>query len=274
MKQYSDASRMERAVRQYARAQGQGLANLGINLNFAPVVDLNYQVWNPLDRLTRIRKRAISSDPGVTAKVAGWYCEELERTGVRCTLKHFPGLGRVYEDTHTDRAILNSSIGELEATDWVPFRALMSKGSAFTMLGHVRLEAMDDRNGVSFSPTVIRGLIRERWKYDGVLITDNFTMMAVYRSGCGIEEASLRAINSGVDIILISYDPDQYYRVMHALLAADRQGKLDPATLASSDRRLARSMLSIRRCRNDHGKEESTPERTRESPEQSIALVP
>ncbi len=271
LKQSSDISRLERTVRQYARTQGLGLADLGVNLNFAPVVDLNHQVVNPLDRLTRIRERAISGDPAVVAQVAGWYCEALEKTGVRCTLKHFPGLGRVYEDTHTDRATLNTSIGELNATDWVPFRALMSKSAAFTMLGHVRLGSMDTRNGASFSPGVVSDLIRGYWKYDGVLITDNFTMMAVYRSACGIENASIRAINAGVDLILISYDTDQYYRVMYALLEADRQGKLAPEALTSSDRRLARSMLSIQRCRKDYFEENSAPDGKSRSDRQAVA---
>ena len=183
-------------------------------------------------------------------------------------------MGRVYEDTHTDRATLNTPIGELNATDWVPFRALMSKSSAFTMLGHVRLGSMDARNGASFSPGVVSDLIRGYWKYDGVLITDNFTMMAVYRSACGIEEAGIRAINAGVDLILISYDPDQYFRVMHALLEAERLGRLDPEALTSSDRRLARSMLSIQRCRNDYLEKDSAPDGNPRSGKQAVARVP
>ena len=71
-----------------------------MNLNFAPVVDLNHGVVNPEDRLSRISSRAISADPAVVTEVAGLYCLTLKLTGVHCTLKHFPGLGRVYEDTH------------------------------------------------------------------------------------------------------------------------------------------------------------------------------
>ena len=93
-KRYPDAPRMERAVRQYARTQGRGLADLGINLNFAPVVDLNYRVVNPLDRLTRIHERAISGDPKVTAQVAGWYCEALETGGRPLHPQAFPRLGK------------------------------------------------------------------------------------------------------------------------------------------------------------------------------------
>lgn len=246
VERYSDVPRRRRAVRQYAETQGRGLAEVGVNLNFAPVVDLNHQVVNPDDRYTRIYQRAISHDPAVVARVAGWYCAALEEAGVRCTLKHFPGLGRVFEDTHLGHADLAASVAELTKTDWLPFRVLMRAGRAFTMLGHVRLTAVDGDRPVSLSPAVIAGMIRGDWNHDGVLITDNFSMYAVYRSSSGIGYGSVRALNAGVDLILVSYDPDQYYPVMHALLKADRLGKLDREALQRSEQRLARAIKFIR----------------------------
>ena len=225
--------------------KGGNSQKLGINLNFAPVVDLNHQVVNPNDRYTRIFQRAISSDPAVVAQVAAWYCAALEESGVRCTLKHFPGLGRVFEDTHLAHANLATSLTELASTDWVPFRALMSQSRAFTMLGHVRLTAIDSEHPVSMSSSVIAGMLRGEWKYDGVLITDNFSMMAVYRSSAGMDNGSIEALNAGVDLILISWDSDQYYRVMYALLKADEQGRLNREVLQRSDQRLERAMQSI-----------------------------
>ena len=79
-------------ARAYGLAQGRALASVGVNLNFAPVVDLNYNRINPGDQYTRIYLRAISSDPGIVADIAGRYCRGLAEAGVRCTLKHFPGL--------------------------------------------------------------------------------------------------------------------------------------------------------------------------------------
>lgn len=242
-----DPASREHAVREFARAQATELWEIGINLNFAPVVDVNHQLINPNDRFTRISQRAISSDPVVVAKVAAWYCDAIEEVGVRCTLKHFPGLGRVFEDTHLDHASLTASASELAATDWLPFRMLMSQGRAFTMLGHVRLTAIDGERPVSFSAPVIAGMVRGDWKYDGVLITDNFSMAAVYHSPTGIDDASVAALNAGVDLILISYDPDQYYRVMYALMRAEKRGRLNQDILQRSDQRLARAIQSLRR---------------------------
>lgn len=246
VERYTDPVQREQAVRQFAATQGRELAEIGVNLNFAPVVDVNHHVMNPNDQYTRIFKRAISSDPAVVAQVASWYCAALEEAGVRCTLKHFPGLGRVFEDTHRADANLPASVSELAETDWIPFRALMSHSRAFTMLGHVRLTAIDSELPASMSPAVVTGLLRGQWKYDGVLITDNFSMMAVYRSSEGMDNGSIDALNAGVDLILISWDADQYFRIMYALLKADQQGRLDQAVLQRSDQRLAREMQSIR----------------------------
>ena len=93
------------------------------------------------------------------------------------------------------------------------------------------------------SPAVIAGLLRRDWKYDGVLITDNFSMAAVYRSSEGMSNGSIQALNAGVDLILISWDTDQYYPVMYSLLKADRQGRLDREALKRSDQRLEMAKL-------------------------------
>lgn len=229
------------AVRQYAARQGHELAGLGVNLNFAPVVDLNHGMVNPEDKTSRISTRAISNDPAVVTQVADLYCETLMLTGVHCTLKHFPGLGRVYEDTHKLSADLAAPSQELEATDWLPFRHLKENGSAFTMLGHARLTAIDAEHPASFSRAVVKGLLRDTWGHGGILITDDFSMGAVTFSREGASGGAVAALNAGVDLILVSYDPDQYFPVMYALLRADRDGRLDRQMLAASKARLRRA---------------------------------
>jgi beta-N-acetylhexosaminidase len=231
------------AVRQSAVEQGRALADLGINLNLAPVIDLDHGLVNPDDRLTRIHRRAISGDADIVTQTAGAYCDGLWEAGVRCTLKHFPGLGRVSADTHLGSADLDAAPDDLERTDWRPFRALMGRADAFTMLGHVTLTALDRDRPVSFSAAVVVGLLRGAWGYDGVLITDDFSMGAVYRSRDGVAGASVEALNAGVDLILVSYDADQYYAALDGLLSADRDGRLRQEALRQSDRRLRRAGL-------------------------------
>jgi beta-N-acetylhexosaminidase len=236
---HSDATERQKAVRAYAAEMGRSLADLGINVNFAPVVDLDHGVSNPNDRYSRIAARAISTDPNIVAEVARDYCEGLRQHGVHCTLKHFPGLGRVFEDTHFEHASLSTSVDELARTDWVPFRALMREPGVLTMLSHARLTAIDAERPASFSAPVVSGLLRGQWKYDGVLVTDDFSMAAAYETNGGLAEASVSALNAGVDLILTSYDPDQYFPMLHALLRAEASGRLKKEALEQSERRLA-----------------------------------
>jgi beta-N-acetylhexosaminidase len=238
---HRDRAERSIAVGQYAARQGRELAALGVNLNFAPVVDLNHGVVNPEDKTSRISTRAISNDPAVVSDVAKLYCATLMMTGVHCTLKHFPGLGRVYEDTHKLTADLATPSQELEASDWLPFRQLADSGSTFTMLGHARLTAIDGERPASFSQAVVKGLLRESWKHSGILITDDFSMGAVTLSREGPAGGAIAALNAGLDLILISYDPDQYFPVMHALLQAERDGRLQAGTLERSQTRLRRA---------------------------------
>ena len=226
-------------MRRYAGIQAQGLADLGVNLNFAPVVGLNHHIIRPDDRYTRIYRRAISADPDIVADVAAEYCATLWRRRVHCTLKHFPGLGRVAGDTHSAGADLEAPMDELARTDWVPFRAMMND-DAVTMVGHARVVAVDRDRPASLSPSVIGGLLRGEWSYGGVLITDDVTMAAAWGSREGAPDGSVTAINAGMDLILVSYDPDQLYPVIAALLEAAREGRLRPDVLERSDRRLRR----------------------------------
>lgn len=242
VRKHKDEAERLRAVQTFAAEQGRALADLGFNLNFAPVVDLNHNIVNEDDRYTRIYQRAIADDPNVVTAVAGEYCTALMQTGVHCTLKHFPGLGRVVEDTHLNDADLTAPVATLAASDWVPFRALMHRAGAFTMLGHARLTAVDKDTPASFSKAVVSDLLRGEWKHDGVLVTDDFNMSPAYASDGGIGEAAISALNAGVDLILISYDGDQFYPVMHALLKADAAGRLQRQQLERSDRRLGQTM--------------------------------
>jgi beta-N-acetylhexosaminidase len=235
------------AVRQSAREQARELADLGVNLNFAPVVDVDHGLINPEDWFTRIHQRAISNDSDVVAAAANAYCDGLHEAGVHCMLKHFPRLGRVFADTRRGGARLDVSPHELEQTDWVPFRALMARPDAFTMLGHVTLTTIDREQPVSFSRAVVASLLRGHWHYDGVLVTDDFSMEAVYRSRAAIAQAAVAAIIAGVDLVLVSYDADQYYAVMHGLLAAQRDGRLQPEALRQSDERLSRAAGTLTR---------------------------
>lgn len=227
-----------RCARAYGARQGRGLASLGVNLNFGPVVDLRPAgADNPHDRLTRLAARTIAADPATVGSVAAGYIDGLNEPGVRATLKHFPGLGRVRQDTHLRPGRLDDLPAEL-AADWQPFRQLAGHPGAAIMLGHVVVAAIDPQRAASHSPAVVDGLLRGEWNYDGVLITDDLNMGAVYDLGIG--RVAAEALAAGVDLVLVSYDPRQVYRAIYGAAQALAAGEIPSSRLEQSARRLAR----------------------------------
>ncbi|TFV46618.1 glycoside hydrolase family 3 N-terminal domain-containing protein [Bradyrhizobium niftali] len=223
----------------FGRIHGRELAGLGVNLNLAPVLDLKPPGRrNRLDFHTLIGQRAIATDPVVVSTIANAYVRGLEESGVGATLKHFPGIGRVRTDTHHFSANLDTPVKELEATDWLPFREVLSHSRSALMVGHVTLTAVDPDRAASHSKRVVQGIIRDKWNYQGVVMTDDLVMGAIYQHD--VCKAVVEAINAGVDLLLVAYDGAQFYRIFTCALDGSRQGKLDAAMLRASEARLER----------------------------------
>ncbi|MFK4502603.1 beta-N-acetylhexosaminidase [Bradyrhizobium japonicum] len=224
---------------EFGRIHGRELAGLGVNLNLAPVLDLKPPVRrNRLDFHTLIGQRAIATDPAVVSTIASAYVRGLEESGVGATLKHFPSIGRVRTDTHHFSAKLDTPVRELEATDWLPFREVLSHSRSALMVGHVTLTTVDPDRAASHSKRVIDGIIRDKWGYQGMVMTDDLVMGAIYQHD--VCKAVVEAINAGIDLLLVAYDGAQFYRVFTCALDGARQGKLDAAMLRTSAARLAR----------------------------------
>ena len=221
----------------FGHAHGRELAALGVNLNLAPVLDLRPEPKrNRFDFNTLIGQRAISDDPLVVADIARAYVSGLEASGVAATVKHFPGLGRVRTDTHHFSAALDTPVDELEASDWIPFRKVLAGSKAQLMIGHVTLTSVDPDRPASHSKRVIDGIVRKKWNYQGVVMTDDLVMGAIYqRNVC---TAVVEALNAGVDLLLVAFDGAQFYRIFACAVAASVEGKLDAAILRDSEARL------------------------------------
>jgi beta-N-acetylhexosaminidase len=233
---------LSQRARAYGAQQGRALAALGITLNFSPVVDLRPgRAPGRWDFHTRIDERAISADPAVTAQVALAYEQGLESAGVRGTLKHFPGLAGVTEDTHHFAAVLHTPAARLATHDWKPFQEVSKQSDAAIMLGHVILAELDAEHPVSFSRKIVQRVIRGEWGYQGLLVTDDLTMGAAYNRG--LCDATVRALGAGVDLLLIAYDHDKYFDAMHCALQAAQRGAPD---LPLPERGSARRLQSFR----------------------------
>ncbi|MBR1249378.1 glycoside hydrolase family 3 protein [Bradyrhizobium sp. AUGA SZCCT0169] len=224
----------------FGRTHGQELAALGVNLNLAPVLDLRPDAKrNRFDFNTLIGQRAISDDPAIVADIARSYVHGLEAFGVGATVKHFPGLGRVRADTHHFSASLDTPLAELEASDWRPFRDVLADSRAQLMIGHVTLTAVDPDRAASHSRLVVDGIVRKMWNYQGVIMTDDLVMGAIYQNN--VCTAVVEALNAGVDLLLVAFDGTQFYRIFACAKEASSKGKLDSVTLRDSEARLKRT---------------------------------
>jgi len=224
----------------YGERQGRGLAGLGVTLNFGPVVDLRPREKSAPGGLSNITARAIASDPRRVAEIAGAYLDGLNAAGVRGTLKHFPGLGRVARDTHVVTGEISATTAQLELSDWLPFRRLMGKPGIATMIGHVRVTAADKDTPASYSGEVINSFIRARTEGDVLLITDDLGMGAVTRSKDGLGGAAVKSVNAGVDLLLLSDAALYYDTVMSALIEADSNNEIDQARQIQARERLSK----------------------------------
>ncbi len=266
------------AVKTYAATQAGELKQLGVNVNFAPVVDIDPGNAYKGDKYTKISRRAISDDAEKVASVAAVYSRGLLSGGVLPTLKHFPGLRLAAGDTHLGPVNVDVGVNELDRVDWLPFRKLLSnchserseesdtyRGSTdpsampqddrvklqddnkcpWLMLSHVIVPEIDSVP-VSYSGTALK-LIREQWGFDGIAVTDDWSMGAIYNSKEGPGKAAVVGLNRGVDIILVAFDPEIYYQVMRELLVADQKNEIDRDELRQSEQRIEKARGIVER---------------------------
>jgi beta-N-acetylhexosaminidase len=239
------------AARRIGFDQGRALLGLGVTMDLAPVVDLKPDNDAKVDWNTRIATRAIARDPAVVAAIAGGFSAGLRDAGITPTAKHFPGLGRVAVDTHLFSAALDAAEADLAAADWIPFRAVLNVPGSAVMLSHVALSAADAVIPASQSKRIVSGLLRERWGFDGIAITDDLTMGAVEHAGlCRAVEG---ALNAGIDLLLVSWDTDKAYPALRCALDALSAGRLSRQMLQQSAARLDRPTTTKPKLSGDVG---------------------
>ena len=183
---------------QYAATMADMLAAAGINLNLAPVVDLNV---NPANPIIGALDRSFSADPAVVTQQALEFIRAHHERGVLCTLKHFPGHGSSTQDSHLGFVDVTNTWSERELE---PFANIIQAGEAdVIMTAHVFNANLDPDYPATLSKPVVTGILRERLGYDGVVITDDMQMRAI-SDRYGFEAALQLAVEAGADIIAIA----------------------------------------------------------------------
>jgi len=222
-----DADRAEAVGAAVAR----GLKSLGINWNFAPVLDVNNNPANPV-----IGERSFSNDPVEVSRLAAAWMRGSLKEGVACCVKHFPGHGDTHVDSHHALPTVDKSRAELNALELAPFKALASQAPAM-MTAHIVYPQIDPDRPATLSPQLLKGILRDDWGYDGVVITDALMMKAVAER-FGYAKSAVMAIEAGADMVLAQGSLDEQLVAINALREAFASGRLTSAQGETANRRL------------------------------------
>ncbi len=186
-------------IYEYGSVVANQCKRIGIQMNYAPVMDINNNPLNPV-----INDRSFGENKFKVAKFGTLYMQGLQDNGVMACAKHFPGHGDVSVDSHLDLPVINKSINQLDSLELFPFKSIFDKGVSSVMVGHLSIPSIDDRinRPTSLSKKNIKDLLQTRLKYNGIVITDGLEMQGVkkfYSNG----EASVEALIAGNDLLCL-----------------------------------------------------------------------
>ncbi len=200
---------------------------VGVNVNFAPVADVNNNAANPV-----IGFRSFGEDPYNVAAKAYQYMLGMQDNGVMASAKHFPGHGDTGTDSHYDLPQINHSIGRLDSVELFPFKILIRQGVGSVMIAHLNVPALDSTPNLasSLSPKVVTDLLRNKLNFKGLILTDALEMQAVTKH-FGKGEVEARALAAGNDVLLLPGDVDAAFRTVKQWLT---NGKLDSNAVNAS----------------------------------------
>ena len=223
-------------TQQRSAAMGATLASVGVNLNLAPVVDLNV---NPSNPIIGALDRSFSADPVVVTSQALAFIAGQHQAGIQTALKHFPGHGSSTGDTHLGVVDVTTTWTQAELE---PFGSIVGQGKADTILtAHVFNANLDPTYPATLSKATVTGILRERLGYDGVVISDDLQMGAI-RQAFGYPEAVALAIDAGVDILTIAnqqvFEDGIVARTIEIIAGHVSSGRLAEARIEESWRRI------------------------------------
>src|SRR5262245_23233741 len=216
------------------RALARELCAVGINMDMAPVLDV---LTNPAN--TVIGDRAFSADPNCVARQATAFMRGMHAAGVIAVGKHFPGHGDTRLDSHVALPVSERTVAQVKGCELLPFREAIAAGLEAIMTAHVIYNAWDAHQPATLSSSILTGLLRAEMGFSGVIISDDLGMAAVSET-TPWAEVPLRALNAGVDLLLICHHCQRQEQAHASVLRAVQRGDL-PETMI--DRAVARTQV-------------------------------
>ncbi|MGE7826489.1 beta-N-acetylhexosaminidase [Paenibacillus sp. NPDC093718] len=216
-----------------AQIGARELRSLGVNMNFAPCLDVNNNPRNPV-----IGVRSFGEDPQAVAALGTAAIKGYQEEGVSATAKHFPGHGDTSVDSHLGRASVPHDLERLRNVELYPFAQAIRNGVDAIMTAHVSFPAIESSDlPATLSHAVLTGLLREEMGFEGLIITDCLEMHAISKE-YGIPEGAIRAIEAGADCVLVSHNLSEQTAAITAVIEAVRSGRLSEDLIDTSVERI------------------------------------
>ena len=213
---------------EYGREVARESRLIGVDVDFAPVADVNSNPRNPV-----IGTRSFGDDPERVAKAVAAYSHGLESGGVQAVAKHFPGHGDTDTDSHKALPVINHSLETMEGTDFVPFQRFIDNGFSGVMVGHLSVPALDKSGrAASMSSKITAGYLRSVMGFEGLIYTDGLGMAAAKVQG---ENQAVSALKAGADVLLYPVDAKA---TIDAVYNAIGSGKIKESLVEASCRSL------------------------------------
>lgn len=233
------------------RAMAEELASVGIDLSFAPVLDVHSNPANPV-----IGDRAFGSDPALVSDMGIALMRGLHDGGVISCGKHFPGHGDTEKDSHLELPVVRRSRVQLEQTELVPFRAAIAADVPMLMSAHVLYPALDAEYPATLSRTILTDLLRGELGFTGVVASDDLDMRAILNHQ-SIGDAAVASLRAGVDVLLVCQELQHAVEAFTAVEDAAAKGALGGALAAAAARveqlRARRRSTPAPECRLPNG---------------------
>lgn len=211
------------------------LRTLGFNMNLAPVLDVS----DPAER-SFIGTRTFGSEPATVLRMGSTFAKGLLRSGVLATAKHFPGHGGIKEDSHNQTPRKEGSLSELLKADLMPFAGMKSTLGApwALMLAHISYPGLDPSGmPATFSKPIVDAVLRKHIGFDGLVLTDDIEMAGAFMIK-DVNERAVRAIEAGVDMVMVAWNRRIQAQVTEAVYHAVKSGRLSEERIDTSVRRI------------------------------------
>jgi beta-N-acetylhexosaminidase len=215
-----------------AQTMGKLLARqiqlVGFNVDFAPVLDVNSNPNNPV-----IGDRSFGSSASLVSQMGIAEMKGLRSEGIIPVVKHFPGHGDTSVDSHLDLPVVNKTEKQLAQLEWIPFEAAVKEQVEAVMVAHILFPKLDLDHPASLSDVIIRQHLRGKFKYNGVVITDDLSMGAIAKN-YKLNDAAVATVQAGSDILLVAHSYESAKTIFDTLKSAVQSGKISESRINES----------------------------------------